>query len=312
MQSISLADELTLEPAPRGRAGGRGRLPGRARAAGGEPRGARRCARSARRTGWDAPPLRLQIDKRIPRRRRARRRLGRRRRRAAPRARTPRGSATSELLLELARRARRRRARAGRARALAGHAAPASSCEPLPDAAAAARRCSCCRSAAQLSTAAVYAEADRLGLGARRAELGRAPGGARARRSSTARRCRAARELLHNDLQRGRGLAVPARSPRRCARRAAAGADAGARQRLGADRDRAVRAAPTRRRAARGARAAAALARPRAARAIAATPVDAAFAQPRRSEPPRPRAARGAARRATPTAPCVTIPRETR
>ena len=65
MQSISLADELTLEPAPAGTVCDEVLCPGVA----GEPRdnlaaAALRAFRDA--TGWDGPPQRLHIRKRIP------------------------------------------------------------------------------------------------------------------------------------------------------------------------------------------------------------------------------------------------------
>ncbi|HVA19146.1 MAG TPA: hypothetical protein VMU55_03130 [Solirubrobacteraceae bacterium] len=65
MQSISLADELTLEGAPAGVEEDEVLCPG----VSGPPgenlaAGALRAFRAA--TGWDAPPLRLRIDKRIP------------------------------------------------------------------------------------------------------------------------------------------------------------------------------------------------------------------------------------------------------
>ncbi len=62
MQSISLADELTLERAPEGAAGDEVICPG----VPGENLAARALASFRAATGWDAPPLRLSIEKRIP------------------------------------------------------------------------------------------------------------------------------------------------------------------------------------------------------------------------------------------------------
>jgi 4-diphosphocytidyl-2-C-methyl-D-erythritol kinase len=61
MQSISLADELTLEPAPEASAD-EVLCPG----VPGENLAARALASFRAATAWDAPPLRLTIDKRIP------------------------------------------------------------------------------------------------------------------------------------------------------------------------------------------------------------------------------------------------------
>jgi 4-diphosphocytidyl-2-C-methyl-D-erythritol kinase len=65
MQSISLADELTLETAPDGVAGDEVICPG-VPVAPGENLAAHALAAFRAATGWDAPPLRLRIDKRIP------------------------------------------------------------------------------------------------------------------------------------------------------------------------------------------------------------------------------------------------------
>lgn len=62
MQSISLADELTLELAPQGAAGDEVVCPG----VPGENLATRALAAFRAATGWDAPPLRLSIEKRIP------------------------------------------------------------------------------------------------------------------------------------------------------------------------------------------------------------------------------------------------------
>jgi len=65
MQSISLADELTLEPAPAGAVRDEVVCPGVAGPPG-ENLAARALAAFRAATGWDAPPLRLSIVKRIP------------------------------------------------------------------------------------------------------------------------------------------------------------------------------------------------------------------------------------------------------
>ena len=65
MQSISLADELTLEPAPAGATGDEVLCPGVPGPAADNLAGAALRAFRAR-TGWEAPPLRLRIAKRVP------------------------------------------------------------------------------------------------------------------------------------------------------------------------------------------------------------------------------------------------------
>jgi 4-diphosphocytidyl-2-C-methyl-D-erythritol kinase len=65
MQSISLADELTLEPAPGGGVGDELVCPGVPGPAA-ENLAARALREFRARTGWQAPPLRLTIEKRIP------------------------------------------------------------------------------------------------------------------------------------------------------------------------------------------------------------------------------------------------------
>jgi 4-diphosphocytidyl-2-C-methyl-D-erythritol kinase len=65
MQSISLADELTLAPAPPNAPGDEILCPG-VPGAPGENLAARALAAFRAATGWDAPPLRLSIDKHIP------------------------------------------------------------------------------------------------------------------------------------------------------------------------------------------------------------------------------------------------------
>ncbi len=63
MQSISLADVLELAPAPAGAAADELECPGIAPA---QNLAAQALSRFRERTGWDAPPLRLRIDKHIP------------------------------------------------------------------------------------------------------------------------------------------------------------------------------------------------------------------------------------------------------
>jgi 4-diphosphocytidyl-2-C-methyl-D-erythritol kinase len=65
MQSISLADELTLEPAPPGATGDEVICPG-VEEADGENLAAVALRAFRQRTGWRSPPLRLSIHKRIP------------------------------------------------------------------------------------------------------------------------------------------------------------------------------------------------------------------------------------------------------
>jgi 4-diphosphocytidyl-2-C-methyl-D-erythritol kinase len=65
MQSISLADELTLQTAPAGAVHDEVVCPGVAGEPG-ENLAARALAAFRAATGWDAPPLRLAIEKRIP------------------------------------------------------------------------------------------------------------------------------------------------------------------------------------------------------------------------------------------------------
>ncbi len=65
MQSISLADELTLEAAPAGTERDEVLCPG-VHGPPAENLAARALASFRAATGWDAPPLRLRIDKRIP------------------------------------------------------------------------------------------------------------------------------------------------------------------------------------------------------------------------------------------------------
>ena len=200
MQSISLADELTLEA---GAARQRRATRSSARACRARPSenlaaaALARVSREHRLAGAAAAAEHRQAD---PRRRRARRRLGRRRRHAAP-GQARLGARRRAAAAHARRAARRRRARAGIARALAGDAAPASGCRSL-------RRRARAFGVLVLPLAADAVDRGRLRRGrpARRwraratssSELRRgAARGARARRAAAGRR-----ELLHNDLQR--------------------------------------------------------------------------------------------------------------
>ena len=197
MQSISLADELTLTLAPAGAAGDEVRCPG----VPGPPEAnlaAAALAAFRASTGWDAPPLRLSIIKRIP----VAAGLAGGSADAAGTLRLARaasGLGDERLLLTLA---------AGLGadvpaqitpgRWLASGAGEQLQALPAPRAPLGVLVLPL---AAELSTAAVYAEADRLGLarsrevlGARRRELGAA--------LAQGAPLPAARELLHNDLQR--------------------------------------------------------------------------------------------------------------
>ncbi len=197
MQSISLADELTLGPAPAGRLGDElvcPEVPGRPE----ENLAARALREFRQRTAWQAPPLRLTVQKRIPL--------------AAGLA---GGSADAAAALRLA------RAVSGRgdegllldiARGL-GADVPAQVAPGRWLAAGAGERLErlppprdgfgivVLPAAFELSTAAVYAEADRLGLARGRSELaGLHDELASALGQGAA--VPAAGELLHNDLQR--------------------------------------------------------------------------------------------------------------
>ena len=189
MQSISLADELTLEPAPAGGAERRGLCPGvpgppeqnlAAAALRGVPRA---------RPAGTAPPLRLSIVKRIPVAAGLGGRLGRRGGDAAARPRRLGPRQTTTLLLR-ARRASS--APTSRRRSRPGAGWPRGAGERLARLPPPSRRsgCSCCPSRLELSTG----ERLRRGRPARPRARRRAswPSGARSwrRRSSTARRCR--------------------------------------------------------------------------------------------------------------------------
>ena len=238
MQSISLADELTLEPAPAGRVGDEVLCPGVTR-----PPEANLAARALRefraRTGWQAPPLRLTIDKRIP-----------------VAAGLAGGSADAAATLRLARAASGLgddalllddRAElgadvpgAGRSRPLAGRRGGRA-----PDAAAAANLAFgvlVLPAAFELSTAEVYAEADRLGLARDRAGARAAATRSSPPLSPAARRCPPPRSCSTTicSARRSRCVREIAEALRASARRRLAGAA----ERLGSDRDRAVRTAP--------------------------------------------------------------------
>lgn len=197
MQSISLADELTLELAPRGSAGDEVICPGVAGAA--EDNLAAAAVRAFRAsTGWRAPPLRLSIVKHIP-----------------VAAGLGGGSADAAAALRLARHAsglgderllRALGAQLGAdvpaqiapGRWLAGGAG-----ERLQELAPARSQFGVLvlPLAAELSTAAVYAEADRLALTRTRRALEELRLELRAALEHGA-PLPAATELLHNDLQR--------------------------------------------------------------------------------------------------------------
>jgi len=194
MQSISLADELTLEWAPAGASGDEVLCPGvdAERNLAGAALAAFRKA-----TGWEEPPLRLRIDKRIP----VAAGLGGGSADAAATLRLASrasGLGTEELLLALG-------ARLGAdvpAQIAPGRWLGTGAGERLRELPSPSRSFGVLvlPVAAELSTAAVYAEADRLGLG-------RAPRELEERRLAltAALELGAAvpvvKELLHNDLQ---------------------------------------------------------------------------------------------------------------
>jgi 4-diphosphocytidyl-2-C-methyl-D-erythritol kinase len=197
MQSISLADELTLGPAPPGRVGDElvcPDVPGRP-----EDNLAARALREFRqRTGWQAPPLRLTVEKRIPLA--AGLAGGSADAAAALRlARAASGLGDEALLLEIA---------AGLGADVPAQVAPGrwlasgagERLERLP-----APRVGfgvlVLGAGFELSTAAVFAEADRLGLARERTELVRLYEELASALGQGA-AVPAASELLHNDLQR--------------------------------------------------------------------------------------------------------------
>jgi 4-diphosphocytidyl-2-C-methyl-D-erythritol kinase len=197
MQSISLADELTLAAAPAGRVGDEivcPQVPGPA-----EANLAARALREFRaRTGWQAGPLRLTIDKRIPI---AAGLAGGSADAAATLrlARAASGLGDEQLLLGIARELGADvPAQIAPGRWLATGAGERLERLPAP---AAAFGVLVLAAPFELSTREVYAKADRLGLGRSREELA-------CRREELASAFArgaplpAATELLHNDLQR--------------------------------------------------------------------------------------------------------------
>jgi len=219
MQSISLADELTLEPAPDGARGDQLHCPGVPGPAAANLAAAALAAFRVR-TGWQAPPQLLSIAKRIPL--------------AAGLA---GGSADAAATLRLAARAS---GLGDRALLLAlaaelGADVPAQlepgrwlasgageRLAPLPSPCA-AFGVVVAPLAAELSTAAVYAEADRLGL-ARSARALEQLHEELAAALEHGAPLPAASELLHNDLQRAAVSLCPEIVPA-LARMRAAGAD---------------------------------------------------------------------------------------
>jgi 4-diphosphocytidyl-2-C-methyl-D-erythritol kinase len=196
MQSISLADELRLQPAGDGAQGDEIACPGLAS----EPQdnlAVRALASFRAATGWDAPPLRLSIDKRIP----VAAGLGGGSADAAAALRlahTASGLGDEQLLRELG--------------AALGADVPAQIApgrwlatgagellEALPDPFPALELL-VLPSDGELSTADVYKEADALGLARERGELELRREQLRAALELGA-PLPAARELLHNDLQ---------------------------------------------------------------------------------------------------------------
>ncbi len=197
MQSISLADELTLGPAPGGRVGDElvcPGVPGRAE----ENLAARALREFRQRTGWQAPPLRLTVEKRIPLA--AGLAGGSADAAAALRlARAVSGLGDEGLLLDIARGlgadvpaqiAPGRWLASGAGECLERLAPPRTGFGIL-----------LLPAAFELSTPAVYAEADRLGLARERSELVRLHDELRSAFAQGA-PLPAATELLHNDLQR--------------------------------------------------------------------------------------------------------------
>ncbi len=202
MQSISLADELTLERAPAGVQQDEIVCPG-VPGAPTENLAARALAAFRAATGWDAPPLRLRIAKRIP----VAAGLGGGSADAAGALRLARhasglggGDGDDVLLRELgAALGADVPAQITPGRWLAGGAGEL--LEALPDPNPASFGLLVLPAAEGLSTAAVYAEADRLGL-ARSAQTLAGRRQALRRELELSAAVPAARELLENDLQR--------------------------------------------------------------------------------------------------------------
>jgi len=198
MQSISLADELTLGEAPAGAAHDEVVCPGVA----GPPAqnlAARALAAFRASTGWQAPPLRLRISKRIPVA--AGLAGGSADAAAALRlARHASGLGDEQLLLTLAAELGADvPAQVSPGRWLATGAGE--HLEALPDPNPESFGLLILPSAAGLSTAAVYAEADRLGLARSREQLEDRRRALKAALELSA-AVPAAGELLDNDLQR--------------------------------------------------------------------------------------------------------------
>jgi 4-diphosphocytidyl-2-C-methyl-D-erythritol kinase len=197
MQSISLADELTLEAAPRGGERDEVICPG-VSDADGENLAAAALRAFRERTGWRAPPLRLSIVKRIP-----------------VAAGLGGGSADAAATLRLARHAsglgdeqllRTLGARLGAdvpAQIAPGRWLASGAGEQLRELAAPRSRFGVLvlPLAAALSTAAVYAEADRMELARSREALEELRAQLQDALAHGA-ALPAATELLHNDLQR--------------------------------------------------------------------------------------------------------------
>jgi 4-diphosphocytidyl-2-C-methyl-D-erythritol kinase len=200
MQSISLADELTLECAPAGVEHDEVVCPG-VSGAPSENLAARALVAFRAATGWDAPPLRLNIAKRIP----VAAGLGGGSADAAGALRLARhasglggGGDNDELLRELgAGLGADVPAQIAPGRWLAGGAGEL--LEALPDPNPDSFGLLVLPAAGGLSTAAVYAEADRLGL-ARSAETLAERRHALRRALELSAAVPAARELLENDL----------------------------------------------------------------------------------------------------------------
>jgi 4-diphosphocytidyl-2-C-methyl-D-erythritol kinase len=205
MQSISLADELTLAPAVAGAEADELDCP----ALPGPPQEnlAWRALRAFREaTGWDAPPLALSVRKRIP-----------------VAAGLGGGSADAAAALRLAHRASGlgdeallRELGAGLGADVPAQVTPGrwlargagERLEPLPEPLPALELI-VLPSSEQLSTAAVYREADQLGLAREPRELERAHEQL-SRALALGAPLPAARELLHNDLQQAALALAPA------------------------------------------------------------------------------------------------------
>jgi 4-diphosphocytidyl-2-C-methyl-D-erythritol kinase len=197
MQSISLADELTMENAPPGAQGDQLECPG-VEGAPEENLAALALREFRRQTGWDGPPQLLRILKRIP----VAAGLGGGSADAAAvlrLARAASGLGGEELLLEIAAGLGAdvpAQVRPGRW--LATGAGERLRALPPPRAEFGIL---VVPGAFELSTAAVYGEADRLGVGRPRAELAETAAELAAALEHGAPLPRA-EELLHNDLQR--------------------------------------------------------------------------------------------------------------